>query len=81
MRQILKAQKCRNCDILKSVMNKKIFWTCLSFLLVSSVLAGDASGVENVKQAVQEVPLAHKMTLLALQIGLILFAAKLVCCF
>ena len=77
MRQILKAQKCRNCDILKSVMNKKIFWTCLSFLLVSSVLAGDASGVENVKQAVQEVPLAHKMTLLALQIGLILFAAKL----
>ena len=49
----------------------------MSVLLVSSVFAGDAFGVENVQQAVQEVPLAHKMTLLALQIGLILFAAKL----
>ena len=58
-------------------MNKKIFWTCVSVLLVSSVFAGDVSGVETARQAVQEVPLAHKMTLLALQIGLILFAAKL----
>lgn len=49
----------------------------MSALLVSSAFAGDSVGVESARQAVQEIPLAHKMTLLALQIGLILFAAKL----
>ena len=55
-------------------MKNKVFLTSILALTAFAVLAGDASVAA---ETPQKVPLAHKMTLLALQIGLILFAAKL----
>lgn len=57
-----------------SAMKNKVFLTSILALTAFAALAGDASVAA---ETPQEVPLAHKMTLLALQIGLILFAAKL----
>ena len=58
-------------------MNKKMFWACALVLCVFGVSAGEVSTVNAVRQAAPNISLAHKMTLLALQIGLILFVAKL----
>jgi len=58
-------------------MKKKLFWALVLLLCSCGVFAADVSSAENVQQAAKEIPLAHKMTLLALQIGLILFVAKI----
>ena len=58
-------------------MNKKMFWAGALVLCVFGVSAGEVSTVNAVGQAAPNISLAHKMTLLALQIGLILFVAKL----
>lgn len=61
-------------------MKRKIFLVGLFSLALTCVFAGDAAGAGSaVKTAFtpEELPLTEKMTLLALQIGLILFAAKL----
>ena len=54
-----------------------MFWACVLIVCAFGVNAGDASVANAVTETTKEVPLAHKMTLLALQIGLILFVAKL----
>ena len=58
-------------------MDKKVFWACVLIACVFGVSAEEVSAVSAAGQVASEVPLAHKMTLLALQIGLILFVAKL----
>ena len=60
--------------------NKKLFLVAATVMGAAGVFAGAASGGSADVAATftpEELSLAHKMTLLALQIGLILFAAKI----
>ncbi len=60
--------------------NRKMFLVGAVILAAAGVFADEVAGAAGAVSAAfkpEELPLAHKMTLLALQIGLILFAAKL----
>lgn len=57
--------------------NGKLFLVGAVVLAAAGVFAGEAAGSAGAALKLEDLSLAHKMTLLALQIGLILFAAKL----
>lgn len=57
--------------------NGKLFLVGAVVLAAAGVFAGEAAGSAGAAPKLEDLSLAHKMTLLALQIGLILFAAKL----
>lgn len=60
--------------------NRKMFLVGAVILAAAGVFADEVTGAAGAVSATfkpEDLPLAHKMTLLALQIGLILFAAKL----
>lgn len=57
--------------------NGKLFLVGAVVLAAAGVFAGEAAGSADTALKLEDLSLAHKMTLLALQIGLILFAAKL----